>query len=137
MADDREESLAVERRLLEPDFGVIETGREGQATDGAAARLAPDLPVLDLSMPGMDGIEAARRPRASADRSVPAWRADILERLDRRVADLRRFPCLWHSVRRSIRPKHRQASLRASVGSTEAILPERPRSLSSALLGAC
>ena len=27
--------------------------------------------------------------------------------------------------------------LRASVGSTEAILPERPRSLSSALLGAC
>src|SRR5262249_15031140 len=35
------------------------------------------------------------------------------------------------------RPKQPRMSLRASVGSAEAILPERPRTLSCALLGAC
>lgn len=44
----------------EPDFhvcGVVENGRE--AID-QACRLHPDLIVLDLSMPVMNGLEAAR-----------------------------------------------------------------------------
>jgi CheY-like chemotaxis protein len=88
MAEDHEEFLPVERRLLEPDFELIETVRDGPAAVEAAARLAPEPLVLDLSMPGMDGIEAARRLGAAADRSAPAWRAGILELLDRRAAEL-------------------------------------------------
>jgi CheY-like chemotaxis protein len=95
MAEDHEEFLPAERRLLVPDLELIETVPDGQA----AARLAPEPLVRDLSMPGMGGIEAARL-RADADRSAPAWRAGILELLDRRAAVLRRFPCLWHSARR-------------------------------------
>src|SRR5208337_2851804 len=40
-----------------------------------------------------------------AARSAPAWRADSLAVLDRRAAELRRFPSLWRSARRSHRPK--------------------------------
>ena len=59
----------VERRLLEPDFEVIGTVRDGRAAIEAAVRLAPDLLVLDLSMPVMGGIEAARCLRAAGSRA--------------------------------------------------------------------
>jgi DNA-binding NarL/FixJ family response regulator len=69
LADDHEDFLAVERRLLEPEFEVILTVRDGRAAVEAAARLEPDLLVLDLSMPVMDGIAAARSLRASGSRA--------------------------------------------------------------------
>ena len=59
----------MERQFLEPDFEVIETVRDGRATVEAAARLTPDLQVLDLSMPVMDGIEATLLLRASGSRT--------------------------------------------------------------------
>jgi DNA-binding response OmpR family regulator len=60
---------------------VSEIVRDGQAGDGAVARLARDHLVLDLSGPGMDGIEATRRLRAAADSSAPARRASVPELL--------------------------------------------------------
>ncbi len=44
-----------------------------------------------------------------AARSAPAWRAGSLAVLDRRAAELRRFPSLWRSARRSHRPVRRTA----------------------------
>ena len=69
LADDQEEFLAVERRLLEPEFEVVETVRDGQAAVEAAIRLAPDVLVLDISMPVLDGIAAARSLRAAGSRA--------------------------------------------------------------------
>ena len=69
LADDHEAFLEVEARLLEPEFEVVETVRDGRAAVEAAARLAPDVLVLDISMPVLDGIEAVRSLRAAGSRS--------------------------------------------------------------------
>jgi DNA-binding NarL/FixJ family response regulator len=63
LADDHEEFLAAAVRLLESEFDVVGAVGEGQALLDAAARLGPDVVVLDVSMPVLNGIETARRLR--------------------------------------------------------------------------
>jgi DNA-binding NarL/FixJ family response regulator len=60
LADDHHDFLAVESRLLEPEFDVVETVADGRASIEAAARLKPDILVLDIAMPVMDGMDVAR-----------------------------------------------------------------------------
>jgi len=48
-------------RLLEPELEVVGTARDGVALVEIATRLRPDLVITDLSMPGIDGLEATRR----------------------------------------------------------------------------
>ena len=69
LADDHEEFLAVEARLLEPEFEVVTTARDGRVALEEAARLGPDVLILDISMPGLNGIEAARHLRAAGCRA--------------------------------------------------------------------
>jgi DNA-binding NarL/FixJ family response regulator len=54
------------RKLLEPDYEVVGEARDGHELLEAAERLQPDLIITDISMPGIDGIEAARRLQAIA-----------------------------------------------------------------------
>lgn len=61
-------------RLLEPELQVIGTARDGLALVEIAIRLSPDLVITDLSMPGIDGLEATRRLCAA----VPGLRVLIL-----------------------------------------------------------
>jgi DNA-binding NarL/FixJ family response regulator len=51
------------RHLLEPQFDVIGVAENGRDLITAAARLQPDVIVADISMPLLNGIEAARRLR--------------------------------------------------------------------------
>jgi DNA-binding NarL/FixJ family response regulator len=55
-------SLIVEgiRRLLESHYEVIGAADNGKSLVEAALRLAPDVVVLDVSMPILNGIDAAR-----------------------------------------------------------------------------
>ena len=46
-------------RLLSRDFEVLEAVTNGEALLEAAARLKPDVCVLDISMPRLNGIETA------------------------------------------------------------------------------
>jgi DNA-binding NarL/FixJ family response regulator len=71
LADDHEEFLAVEVQLLElePEFEVVRTARDGREALEQAARLSPDVLILDITMSKMDGIETARRLRAAGSGS--------------------------------------------------------------------
>jgi DNA-binding NarL/FixJ family response regulator len=61
LADDHAAMLGKIVRLLEGEFEIAGTVGNGLDLVEAASRLDPDVVVLDISMPGMDGIEAARR----------------------------------------------------------------------------
>ena len=49
----------------QPDFQVIGEAGTGAEAVTEAARLRPDVVLMDLEMPSLDGIEAIRRLRAS------------------------------------------------------------------------
>jgi NarL family two-component system response regulator LiaR len=59
---------------LQEDIEVVGEAADGKEALTAAERLAPDVVLVDLVMPGGDGIEAIRRLRER----VPAARAIVL-----------------------------------------------------------
>ena len=59
LADDHADSRKLLRSVLEPEFEVVADVQDGLALVSAASRLAPDIIVTDISMPGVDGITAA------------------------------------------------------------------------------
>ena len=63
IADDQRLMLDGLRTLLElePALDVVEAVEDGEAAVGAYERLPPDVVLMDILMPGMDGVEATRR----------------------------------------------------------------------------
>jgi len=63
LADDH--AIVVEglRRVLDPDFEVVGVVADGRVMVKAAQKLKPDLIVADVSMPLLNGIDAARQIR--------------------------------------------------------------------------
>ena len=64
----------------EDDLEVVGEAADGRQAVELAASLAPDVVVMDVRMPVMDGIEATRQ--ITADRAVPAPRVLILTTFD-------------------------------------------------------
>jgi DNA-binding NarL/FixJ family response regulator len=60
LADDVAQVLSAVAALLKEKFEIVAMVTDGQAALDATLALAPDLVVLDISMPGMSGIEVAR-----------------------------------------------------------------------------
>ena len=67
LADDHKMILAALRSLLEKeiDIAVVGEAGDGPALLELVERTAPDIAVVDVGMPGMNGIEATRRLRAA------------------------------------------------------------------------
>jgi len=61
MADDHSMILAGLRKLVEAECEVVGTVEDGRALVVAARKLRPDLILLDISMPLLNGLEAARQ----------------------------------------------------------------------------
>jgi DNA-binding NarL/FixJ family response regulator len=61
LADDHTILLEGLKALLAPEFEVVATAGDGRAVLQAAEKHQPDLILLDISMPGLNGIDAARR----------------------------------------------------------------------------
>ena len=55
--------------LLKRSFDVVGRVSDGQAALEATLELKPDLAVLDISMPGMNGIEVAKELRKRSSRA--------------------------------------------------------------------
>ena len=63
LADDHALILAGTRSLLDAHYDVVGQLGDGQSLVAAALVLRPDLIILDISMPVMNGIDAARQIR--------------------------------------------------------------------------
>jgi DNA-binding NarL/FixJ family response regulator len=59
MADDHSAVLERAAALLESEFEVVGTAANGRDLLNEAKRLQPDVVILEISMPLLDGIEAA------------------------------------------------------------------------------
>jgi len=61
LADDHKIVVEGLRGLLEPEFELVGTVEDGRALVAAAQELNPDVIVVDVSMPLLNGIEAAQQ----------------------------------------------------------------------------
>ena len=61
LADDHRLVREAFARLLEPDCDVVGTVADGRALLAAAPELRPDIVVLDIAMPLLNGLAAARQ----------------------------------------------------------------------------
>jgi len=81
--DDRAVRTALERALDLEGYRVHAVG-DGEALLAAVAEVHPDLIVLDVMMPRLDGLSACRRLRSQGDRTpilVLTARAEIPDRV--------------------------------------------------------
>jgi len=69
LADDHTMLLEAFRALLEPEFEVVGTATDGRMLLEEFARLKPDVVVIDVGMPMLNGLDAGRQLKAQ-QRSV-------------------------------------------------------------------
>ena len=68
IVDDHEDFRASARTLLELEgFDVVGLAEDGETALAAVAQLHPDVVLLDIQLPGMDGFDVARRLAADTD----------------------------------------------------------------------
>jgi DNA-binding NarL/FixJ family response regulator len=77
IADDQALVRAGFRMILEaqPDIHVVAEASDGEAAIRLARRFNPDVVLMDVRMPGLDGIEATRRLLEGYEASKAATRA--------------------------------------------------------------
>lgn len=61
--DDDEKLVGLVREYLEPHGFAVASAHDGNEGAEAALQSAPDLVILDLMLPGADGLEVCRRVR--------------------------------------------------------------------------
>src|ERR687891_2559934 len=67
VVEDDEAIADVLRRTLRQEGHEVRSAEDGPTALRAAEEFVPDLVVLDLGLPGLDGVEVCRRLRADSD----------------------------------------------------------------------
>lgn len=88
VVDDEPEILRAVRAGLQAQGYRVETASRGEDALRMASAAAPDMVVLDLMMPGMDGLEVCRRLRAWSDVPILVLSARTQERQKVAALDL-------------------------------------------------
>ena len=65
LADDHRMLTDALKNVLEPRCEIVGTVTDGRALVEAAAKLSPDIVVLDIAMPRLNGLDAGRQLKAS------------------------------------------------------------------------
>ena len=65
LADDHTLMVEALKHLLQVDFDVVGTVSDGRALLKAAAELAPEVVVVDIAMPLLNGLDAGEQLKAS------------------------------------------------------------------------
>jgi two-component system, NarL family, response regulator LiaR len=68
---------------LDPDFEVVGEAENGQEALEVARELRPDVVLMDLLMPVMDGMEATRAIRKELCPKSRSWRSQASSRTSR------------------------------------------------------
>jgi DNA-binding NarL/FixJ family response regulator len=68
LADDHPEFLEAEIALLRPHFDLVGTASNGAALITEVRRLNPDVAVVDITMPVMNGIDAVHKLKESGSK---------------------------------------------------------------------
>lgn len=80
IVDDDERNRKLLETLLRADGYLVAAVESGRATLSAVVNDRPDLILLDLMMPGMDGFEVVRRLKSDADyRDIPVVMVTALD----------------------------------------------------------
>ena len=87
VVDDDPKMLSLMRRGLSFDGYAVELAADGEEALRSARESAPDLVVLDVMLPGLDGVEVCRRLRAG-DPDLPILMLTAKGRVPDRVAGL-------------------------------------------------
>jgi DNA-binding NarL/FixJ family response regulator len=61
IADDHQMLVDALKRIVEPRCEVVGTAKDGRTLLDVAIKLQPDLVVLDIAMPQLNGLDAARQ----------------------------------------------------------------------------
>jgi len=69
LADDHEAILDRVRTVLGDEFDIVATVNNGQDALVEARRLDPDVLVLDISMPGLNGLQTANEMKSAHRRT--------------------------------------------------------------------
>lgn len=69
LADDHEAVLQATAALLGSDFEIVGTATDGQSLVDSALRLNPDLLIVDVSMPILNGLEAVKRLKQAGSKA--------------------------------------------------------------------
>jgi DNA-binding response OmpR family regulator len=89
IVDDEREELRFLTDLLRRQLYHVRTASDGMAGYQAALAAPPDLILLDVRMPGMDGFAACRLLKANpVTRAIPVIFLSALDEPDERVAGL-------------------------------------------------
>lgn len=90
IVDDTPESLRVLAGILQPEGYRVRPANSGELALASIAAQPPDLILLDIRMPGMDGFEVCRRLKADeATRNIPVIFQSAATELADRLEGLR------------------------------------------------